>query len=105
LFHTGHDENWAKGYKAYIGDGYSHLTSEAALYLADKGVRYVAFESISPDPDNVVDAHKILLGKGIPIVENICNLGQIESTRVTTIGTFPAVKGGTGVWVRILAVY
>lgn len=103
LFHSGHDANWAKGYKAYIAEGYTHLTPEAAQYLAAKGIRYMAIESISPDTDSV-SAHQILMKNGIPIIENICNLGEIGQTRCTTIGTFPAVKGATGVWVRLLAI-
>jgi kynurenine formamidase len=103
LFHTGHDANWSKGYEEYIGKGYPYLTPEAAQYLASKPIRYVAVESISPDTDTT-EAHKIFLGKGIPIVENVCNLGEIYQNRCFTIGTFPAVKGATGVWVRLLAI-
>jgi kynurenine formamidase len=103
LFHTGHDANWSKGYDEYIGKGYPYMTVEAAKYLADKKIRYVAVESISPDTDTT-EAHKIFLNNGIPVIENVCNLGEIPQTRCTTIGTFPAVKGATGVWVRLLAV-
>lgn len=103
LFHSGHDANWSKGYRAYIADGYTSLTPEAAQYLATKGIRYMAIESISPDTDSV-NAHQILLNNGIPVIENICNLAEIGQTRCITIGTFPAVKGATGVWVRLLAI-
>lgn len=103
LFHTGHDANWSKGYDAYIKNGYTSLSPEAAQYLVDKKVRYMAVESISPDTDST-EAHKILMRNGIPVVENICNLGAVGQNRCNTIGTFPAVKGGTGVWVRIIAV-
>ena len=102
LFHTGHDANWSKGFDAYIGDGYTTVSPGAAEYLAEKKVRYVGVESISPDGDSV-SAHTILLKKGIPIVENVCSLGEIGAKRCFTVGTFPAVKGATGVWVRLLA--
>jgi len=38
----------------------------------------------------------------IPVIENICNLSSIRNQRVKTVGTFPAVRGATGVWVRLL---
>ncbi len=103
LFHTGHDQNWDKGYDAYIKDGYPTISPEAARYLADKKIRYVAVESISPEGDST-EVHQTFLGAGIPVVENVCNLGAIGAVRCETIGTFPAVEGATGVWVRLLAV-
>ncbi len=103
LFHTGHDGNWDKGFDVYINDGYPTITPEAAKYLVDKKIRYFAIESISPEGDST-EVHQIFLGAGIPIVENICNLGAIGAPRCETVGTFAAVEGATGVWVRILAV-
>jgi kynurenine formamidase len=103
LLHTGHDANWTKGYEAYIKNGYPTISVEAAKYLAAKKIRYIAVESISPEGDST-EVHKVFLGQGIPVIENVCNLGRISNKRVKTVGTFPAVKGATGVWVRLLAV-
>ena len=103
MFHTGHDANWEKGYDVYIKDGYPTISVEAAQYLVEKKIRFVAVESISPEGDST-EVHQTFLKNGIPIVENICNLAAIGSVRCKTIGTFAAVKGATGVWVRILAV-
>lgn len=103
LLHTGHDANWTKGYEAYIKNGYPTISVEAAKYLAAKKIRYIAVESISPEGDST-EVHKVFLGQGIPVIENVCNLGRIANKRVETVGTFPAVKGATGVWIRLLAV-
>ncbi len=72
--------------------------------MVDKGVRYIAMESISPDT-TTTESHQILLGNGVGVVENVCNLGDIEADRCYTIGTFPNSQGATGVWTRILALY
>lgn len=102
LFHTGHDALW-NDFEKYLA-GYPYLTKEVAQYMVDKGVRYIAVESISPDTVEP-ESHTILLGNGVEIVENICNLGEIKADRCFTVGTFPKSAGNTGVWVRILAFY
>ena len=104
LFHTGHDANWSKGNKDYIDNGYSTIAPDAAKYLVEKRIRYVGVESISPEGPST-EVHKLFLGNGIPVVENICRLGEIARSRCDTIGTFAAVKGATAVWVRLLVMY
>ncbi len=102
LIHTGHDANWPDK-KKFITDGYPYLAAEAARYLADRKIRYLAVESISPDADST-DSHKILLGNKIAIIENVTNLGAVKHARFNTIGTFANEKGASGVHIRLLAV-
>ena len=87
LFHTGHDALWETDPDEYITN-YPYLLPETAQYMVDKGVRYIAMESISPDT-TTTESHQILLGNGVGVVENVCNLGDIEADRCYTIGTFP----------------
>ena len=103
LFHTGHDALWETDPDEYITN-YPYLLPETAQYMVGKGVRYIAMESISPDT-TTTESHQILLGNGVGVVENVCNLGDIEADRCYTIGTFPNSQGATGVWTRILALY
>ena len=103
LFHTGHDALWKADPQGYIS-AYPYLMPETAQYMVDKGVRSIAMESISPDT-STTESHQILLGNGVGIVENVCNLADIEADRCYTIGTFPNAAGATGVWTRILAFY
>lgn len=102
LLHTGHADKWDKGADGYINQGYIRLAPSAAEYLAAKKIRYIGLESISVDGAGT-QVHQILMGNGICIVENVCNLDKIGRTRCDTIGTFPAVKGASGAWVRLLA--
>lgn len=49
------------------------------------------------------ECHKKLMENGVYIVENLCHLDEIGASRCMTVGTFPAVKGASGTWVRLLA--
>lgn len=101
LVHTGHDVYWPDK-KTYIDDGYPIFAKDAAEYIVTKKARYVGMEAISPDGPNT-DTHQIFMGGGVMIVENLTGLGSIGKTRCFTIGTFPNIKGATGVYMRLLA--
>ncbi|NPB01092.1 MAG: cyclase family protein [Crenarchaeota archaeon] len=60
------------------------INKEAAEYLRDIGAKLVGIDSPSIDPaeSTTFDAHKILLGAEIPIIENLCNLDKIVNSRV-----------------------
>ena len=78
------------------------LLYTSARYLAEKKIRLLGTESINVDKTGM-ESHRILLGNGVIIVENICRLEQIGADRCRIFGTFPAVRGASGTWVRLLA--
>lgn len=102
LLHTGHADKWSGGNAEYIDKGYIRLDLSAAEYFVEKKVRFVGMESISVDGADT-ECHKKLMSNGVYIVENLCHLDEIDATRCYTVGTFPAVKGASGAWVRLLA--
>lgn len=102
LLHTGHAGKWEGGNAAYIDKGYVRLDMSAAEYFVAKKVRFVGMESISVDGADT-ECHKKLMENGVYIVENLCHLDEIGASRCMTVGTFPAVKGASGTWVRLLA--
>ncbi len=102
LLFTGHAGKWERGYEEFIGKGYPYLDPDAARYLAEKKIRLLGTESINVDKTGM-ESHRILLGNGVIIVENICRLEQIGADRCRIFGTFPAVRGASGTWVRLLA--
>lgn len=102
LLHTGFDANWPD-FQNYISKGYPTLAKDAAEYFVSKKVRYVGTETISPD-GATPEAHKVLLGNKVMVVENLTGIAKIGKTRCWTMGTFPNIKGATGVYVRLLAV-
>jgi len=73
VLHTGWSKYWgAPGYFT----GHPCLTADAAQFLVDCGVQLVGVDMPSVDRAPY-PAHKILLGAGVPIVENLTNLDAI----------------------------
>jgi len=97
LIQTGWDAHWRTD--QYF-DGHPFLTRDAAQFLAEAGAALVGIDSYNIDDtaDLSRPAHSILLGAGIPIVEHMCNLGQLPAAdfkffavpvKVKGFGTFP----------------
>src|SRR5437016_7202344 len=97
LVETGWDAHWKTD--QYF-EGHPFLTEDAAQFLADEAAALVGIDSYNIDDtaDLSRPAHSILLGAGIPIVEHMCNLGEIPMggfkffavpVKVKGMGTFP----------------
>jgi kynurenine formamidase len=97
LVQTGWDAHWRTD--QYF-EGHPFLTEDAASYLKQSGATLVGIDSMNIDDtaDGRRPAHTILLGANIPIVEHMCNLGQLPSSgfrfsavpaKVRGMGTFP----------------
>lgn len=78
---------------AIHGGGMSYLTSEAAKYIIDAGVKTVVTDAWSVSPlDNEYVIHSLLLTAGIAIVENVI-LDGVEDGDYT-LCAFPVKYGG-----------
>lgn len=79
LFHTGMIEKYQK--EDYFTD-YPEISEDIANYLVKKKVKIVGVDMCSPDhpPFKV---HKILLGGGVLIIENLTNLDQLAGKEFT----------------------
>jgi kynurenine formamidase len=97
LVHTGWDAHWRS--EQYF-EGHPFLTSEAAQYLRDAGAKLVGIDSLNIDDTRDLSrpAHSVLLRSDIPIVEHLCNLGNLPlegfkffavPVKVKGMGTFP----------------
>lgn len=97
LVETGWSQHWRTD--QYF-EGHSFLTASAAQLLRDGGAQIVGIDSYNIDDTNDGNrpAHSILLGSDIPIVEHMCNLGQLPDTgftffavppKIRSFGTFP----------------
>ncbi len=97
LFRTGWDRHWETPQYA---EGHPFLTQAAADVLVEAEAAIVGIDSLnvddSTDPHRPV--HTVLLGAGIPIVEHLCNLGELPASgfrfhaapvKVRGMGTFP----------------
>jgi kynurenine formamidase len=87
------------------------LSEQAARYLARKRVNAVAIDcpSIDGGADSRFIAHNILLSCNILVVENLCNLNRVTSSRSRSSITFTLIisplklGGATGSPARVLA--
>jgi arylformamidase len=97
LVHTGWDRRW--GTDAYLVEP-PFLTADGAEHLAISGALLVGVDWLNIDDtgDPTRPAHSTLLGAGIPICENLTNLGALPAmgarftavpVKVRGMGTFP----------------
>ena len=81
--------------------------SDATEYPVSNRVNAVAIDgpSIDRGVDNHFNSHNILLSKGIPVIENLCNLEQLRPATSFTIIINPLkLVGASGSPVRAIAV-
>jgi kynurenine formamidase len=103
---------WEKrsGSRNYMSEN-PGLSEQAARYLARKRVNAVAIDcpSIDGGADSRFIAHNILLSCNILVVENLCNLNRVASSRSRSSSTFTLIisplklGGATGSPARVLA--
>lgn len=91
----GSDAYWA---------GWSYPDAEAAQAMIDRGISAIGFDGPSADPVDTTtfDLHRIWLGAGRMIIENVTNLDLLpERTRVVVAPM--KVRGANGAPARIFA--
>ena len=81
---------------------YPYLDSSVARLLAEKRVEGIGLDSPSPDY-SPFEVHKILLPKGIVIIENMSNLESVSGRTFDFIVVPLKIRGGTASPVRPLA--
>lgn len=76
LFRTGWSEKWNT--EEYLTD-FPVLSPLSAEWLSEKKLKGVGFDAVSVDPVNAPsnDIHRILLSKGLVILENLKNLDKV----------------------------
>lgn len=102
LVHSGWDRRWKT--PAYAEPG-PYLTAAAAQHLSSVGAALVGIDAMNVDDmaDPSRPVHSILLGAGIPIVENLCNLGELPPEGFFVHAAPVAVAGAGSFPVRAYA--
>jgi arylformamidase len=103
LVHTGWDRHWST--PAYAGPGAPHLTAAAADWLVEAGALMVGIDAVNVDalPDLTRPVHSTLLAAGVPILENLTNLGALPDTGARLHAAPPALHGMGAMTVRAYA--
>ncbi|MBW2059670.1 MAG: cyclase family protein [Deltaproteobacteria bacterium] len=93
------------GTKGFITD-YPYVTPEAAGWLVERGIASLGVDMMAIDPLGSVDspAHHIVLGAGIPIVENLAYLDRLDRQDFLFIGLPLKIGGAEGAPCRAIAV-
>ena len=105
LLHFGWEERYGLGKDAqeFLKD-WSGLGGDTAQYLLDKKVSCVGTDALSLDPFGGASypCHDILLGAGIPILENLTNLHKLPVFSYV-IGLANKIKEGSASPIRVIA--
>jgi arylformamidase len=103
LICTGWARRW--GSSDYFRSG-PFLTATACNHLVQAGAALVGIDCANIDDmkDPARPAHTLLLAAGIPIVEHLRGLDQLQGRTFRFFATPPAIRGGTSFPVRALAV-
>jgi kynurenine formamidase len=96
LVHTGWDRYWRT--ERYLS-GHPFLTGLAAQLLRDRGAVLVGIDSLNIDDtgDPTRPVHSTLLAAEVPIVEHLCNLGNLPDADFR-FSAVPAKVAGFGTW-------
>jgi len=103
LLHTGWARHW--GSSNYFRSG-PFLTASACDCLVQAGAALAGIDCANIDDmkDSARPAHTLLLAAGIPIVEHLRGLDQLQGRSFHFYATPPAIRGGTSFPVRAFAV-
>jgi arylformamidase len=101
--HTGWARYW--GSQNYFRSG-PFLTAAASEHLVRAGAALVGIDCANIDNmnDPARPAHTILLAAGIPIVEHLRGLDQLQGRSFRFFAAPPAIQGGTSFPVRAFAI-
>ena len=92
----------------YFGEGPT-LTAEAASWLVDQGAKAVVLDCGTdahepvPVPDQALPVHHILLGRGVPIVENCIDTIRIPDGRFMLYALPLKIQAESGAPARVFA--
>ncbi|MGI0068209.1 MAG: cyclase family protein, partial [Thermoplasmata archaeon] len=92
--------------RTYLYD-FPGIDPEGATWLAEKGIRAVGTDALGIDPysNSKFEAHKVLLGKGIYLIEAMAHLSELTEGQRYTLFVGPLnIAGASGAMARVLAV-
>jgi kynurenine formamidase len=84
---------------------YPSLAPELAEQLVERGARAIGIDTLSPDAGSASHpaVHKILLGNGVLIIENLAHLDPVPGAGAAVVALPMSVEGGTGSPTRVIA--
>lgn len=104
IFHTGWDQYWDDAEKYRNNLKFPSLHEDVAKFLLERNVVGVGIDTLSPDAvGKDFPVHRLLLGAGKFIVENIANAKLLPPTGAKVTILPIKIKDGTEAPVRVIA--
>lgn len=105
IVHTGWDRHWTDA-KKYRNDlQFPSIGEESAKLLLARGINGIGIDTMSPDAvGKDFPVHRLLLGAGKIIVENVANAGSLPEAGATVMIMPMKIGQGTEAPVRLSAV-
>ncbi|MEE9548912.1 MAG: cyclase family protein, partial [Candidatus Binatia bacterium] len=101
---------WDEKFESPDYNIHPYLSVDAAEWIVGKGVKLFGIDCITVDLPTPMrqkgfeyPVHKILLGNGVLIAENVANLGKVAGKKSRILALPLKVKGSDGAHARIVA--
>lgn len=104
LINTGWDTK--RSFSREFQEDFPGLSEDGANYIIDHGVKFLGIDTLGIEPYSHADfpVHKILLGKNIPFIEDLCNLQSLQDGKKYLMVALPLKIGdGSGSMARVVA--
>jgi len=104
LINTGWDVK--RSFSREFQEDFPGLSEDAANFIIEHGVKFMGIDTLGIEPYSHRDfkVHKILLGKNIPFIEDLCNLQSLQEGKKYLIVALPLKIGdGSGSMARVVA--
>lgn len=103
------DSGWGERFGTDEYRDHPSFSPELAEWIVERGITMVAVDFISPDtafprredPPNL-EIHRVLLGAGVVVGENLAELGQLPADRVAALVVPIIIDGADGAPARFL---
>ncbi|WP_207215498.1 cyclase family protein [Rickettsiales endosymbiont of Peranema trichophorum] len=100
---TGWSKFWNEPRKYHNNHVFPSISSEAASLLLKKNVASLGIDTLSPDrPEDGFKVHRLFLGAGKILVENVANLDKMPESGAVVIVCPIKIKDGTEAPVRLI---
>lgn len=104
LINTGWDVK--RSFSKEFQEDFPGLSEDAANFIIQHGVKFLGIDTLGIEPYSHRDfpVHKILLGKNIPFIEDLCNLQSLSEGKKYLIAALPLKIGeASGSMARVVA--
>lgn len=103
IFHTGWGKFWSNPKQYHNKHHFPSVEADAAEMLLEYNIAGIGIDTLSPDSaGSDFPVHRILLGAGKYIIENVANADKMPSIGGYTIGLPISIESGTEAPIRLI---